>query len=167
MEDSAKQRYLWFKASILLGGLLGLVLLVQSILTYRFVASSMVRLEAKRESDRKLQSLIRGARQAGNRDLATLRPLMDELISEAPQQIAWMRVLDMSGRELAHSGKTAGAPVYAADTLDKIVEDRERLPDVRKTPGGSALVTLNPLFVGLPPVGRAPRRGVVRNMPGV
>jgi serine phosphatase RsbU (regulator of sigma subunit) len=167
MEDSAKQRYLWFKASILLGGLLGLVLLVQSILTYRFVASSMVRLEAKRESDRKLQSLIRGARQAGNRDLATLRPLMDELISEAPQQIAWMRVLDMSGGELAHSGKTAGAPVYAADTLDKIVEDRERLPDVRKTPGGSALVTLNPLFVGLPPVGRAPGRGVVRNMPGV
>jgi serine phosphatase RsbU (regulator of sigma subunit) len=166
MEDSGKQRYLWFKVSIILGGLLGLVLLVQSILTYRFVASSMVRLEARRESDRKLQAIIRGTRQAGNRDLTTLRPLMDELIAEAPQQIAWMRVLDMTGKELAHSGKTAGAPVYAADTLDKIVEDRERLPDVRKTPGGSALITLNPLFVGLPP-GRTARRGLARTLPGV
>jgi len=171
MEDSAKQRYLWFKASIVLGGLLGLVLLVQSILTYRFVASSMVRLEARREADRKLQAIIRGTRQAGNRDLATLHPLMDELISEAPQQIAWMRVLDMTGKELAHSGKTAGAPVYAADTLDKIVEDRGRLPDVRKTPGGAALVTLNPLFVGLPPTeraaGRPAGRGLARTLPGV
>jgi serine phosphatase RsbU (regulator of sigma subunit) len=167
MEDSAKQRYLWFKASIVLGGLLGLVLLIQSIFTYRFVASSMVRLEAKRESDRKLQAIIRGTRQAGSRDLATLRPLMDELIAEAPQQIAWIRVLDMTGKELAYSGRTGGAPVYAADTLDKIVEDRERLPDVRKTPGGSALVTLNPLFVGLPASGRAPGRGLARTLPGV
>jgi serine phosphatase RsbU (regulator of sigma subunit) len=167
MEDSAKQRYLWFKASIALGALLGLVLLVQSILTYRFVASSMVRLEAKRESDRKLQAIIRGTRQAGSRDLATLRPLMDELITEAPLQIAWMRVLDMTGKELAHSGRTAGAPVYAADTLDKIVEDRERLPDVRKTPEGTALVTLNPLFVGLPPAARPAARGLARALPGV
>jgi serine phosphatase RsbU (regulator of sigma subunit) len=167
MEDSAKQRYLWFKASIVLGGLLGLVLLVQSILTYRFVANSMVRLEAKRESDRKLQAIIRGTRQAGNRDLATLHPLMDELIAEAPQQVAWMRVLDMTGKELAHSGRTAGAPVYASDTLEKIVEDRERLPDVRKTPGGAALVTLNPLFVGLPPAERPAGRGLARTLPGV
>src|ERR1700733_13571670 len=167
MEDSAKQRYLWFKISIVLGGLLGLVLLVQSVLTYRFVANSMVRLEAKRESDRKLQAIIRGTRQAGNRDLATLHPLMDELIAEAPQQIAWMRILDMTGKELAHSGKTAGAPAYAADTLDKIVEDRERLPDVRTTPSGAVLVTLSPLFVGLPPAARGAGSGLAKTLPGV
>ena len=167
MEDSAKRGFFWFKASIVLGVLLGLVLLVQSVLTYRFVASSMVRLEAKREADRKLQSLIRGMRQAGNRDIATLHPLMDELIKEPPQQIAWMRILDMAGKELGHSGKTAGAPVYAADSLDKLVEDRESLPAVRPSPGGAVLVTLNPLFLGLPPVERTAGRGLARTTPGV
>ena len=163
MEKSAKHRYFWFKASIVLGVLLGLVLLFQTVWTYRIVATILVRQEAKREADRKMQAIIRGSRPAGNRDVATLHPLMDELLKEAPQQIAWMRILDMTGRELAASGKTAGAPVYKADALDKIVEDRDRLGQTQQTPAGAVLVTLNPLFVGLPPTGR----GLGRTMPGV
>ena len=163
MEDSAKHRYFLFKSAIVLGTLLGLVLLFQTVWTYRLVSSIMVRQEAKREADRKLQAIIRESRPAGNRDIATLHPLMDELLKEAPQQIAWMRVLDITGRPLLLIGKAGQAPVYAADTLDKIVEDRERLPDVRKTASGPVLVTLNPLFVGLPPAGK----GLARTMPGV
>ena len=163
MEETAKYRYFWFKASIVLGVLLGLVLLFQTVWTYRIVSTIMVRQEAKREADRKLQAIIRGTRPAGNRDVATLHPLMDELVKEAPQQIAWMRVLDMTGKEIVESGKTAGAPEYKADELDKIVEERERLGETRQTPGGPALVTLNPLFVGLPLTGR----GLARTMPGV
>ncbi len=163
MEDSAKHRYFLFKSAIVLGTLLGLVLLFQTVWTYRLVSGIMVRQEAKREADRKLQAIIRESRPAGNRDIATLHPLMDELVREAPQQIAWMRVLDMKGRPLALSGKPGEAPVYPTDALDKIVEDRERLPDVRKTAAGPVLVTLNPLFVGLPPGGK----GLARTMPGV
>jgi serine phosphatase RsbU (regulator of sigma subunit) len=163
MEESARHRYLWFKASIVLGVLLGLVLLFQTVWTYRIVATIMVRQEAKREADRKLQAIIRGSRPAGNRDVATLHPLMDELVKEAPQQIAWMRVLDMTGKEIAHSGKVAGAPVYEAGELDKIVEDRDRLGRTRETPSGAVLVTLNPLYVGLPRTGR----GLSKTMPGV
>src|ERR1017187_7984927 len=126
MEETAKYRYFWFKASIVLGVLLGLVLLFQTVWTYRIVSTIMVRQEAKREADRKLQAIIRGTRPAGNRDVATLHPLMDELVKEAPQQIAWMRVLDMTGKEIVRSGRTLAAPLYAQDTLYKIVEDRER-----------------------------------------
>jgi serine phosphatase RsbU (regulator of sigma subunit) len=163
MDESPRYGYFWFKASIVLGVLLGLVLVLQTVWTYRFVADNMVRLEAKRESDRKLQSIIRLSRQAGNREIATLRPLMDELIKETPQQIAWMRILDMTGKQIAASGKTAGAPVYTADGLDKIVEDRDRSAAKRETPGGPVLVTLNPLFVGLP----RSNTGLGRTMPGV
>ena len=163
MDESRKRGYFWFKASITLGILLGLVLLLQTIWTYRFVANSMVRIEAKRESDRKLQALIRGSRSADNRTTATLSPLMDELIREAPQQIAWMRILDVSGREVVRIGKADSAPKYDADTLDKIVEDRERTPPVFKTPAGSVLITLNPLYVGLP----GTNHGLSKTMPGV
>jgi serine phosphatase RsbU (regulator of sigma subunit) len=166
MEESAKFRYFWFKASIVLGVLLGLVLLAQTVLTYRFVANSMVRLEAKREADRKLQSMIRASRLGARRDIATLHPVMDELISEAPQQIAWIRILDMSGKELAESGKTAGAPTYDKARLDKIVEDRDRPPVVQETPDGSVLITLNPLFVGAPGRGRG-AAGTLAGMPGI
>jgi len=165
MEESAKFRYFWFKASIVLGVLLGLVLLAQSVLTYRFVASSMVRLESKREADRRLQALIRASRLGGRRDVATLHPVMDELLAEAPQQIAWIRILDMSGKTLAESGKTVGAPVYDRARLDKLVEDRERPPDVRQTTAGRVLITLNPLFVG-GGRGRGPA-GTLGGMPGI
>ncbi len=103
--------------------LLDSILLVQSILTYRFVANSMVRLEAKTKSQTaKLQVADPEARGRPGTGIWRHRARqMDELIIEAPQQIAWMRVLDMTGKELARSGNTAGAPVYAADTLDEMV----------------------------------------------
>jgi len=167
MDDSAKHTYFWFKASIALGMLLGLVLLAQSILTYRYVANSMVRLEAKREADRKMQSIIRLSRTAGNRDIATLHPLMDELRKEAPQQIAWIRVLDTRGDAIAISGNASGAPAYTASSFEKIVEDRERPPAVRMTAAGSVLITLNPLYVGLPGKSPATPGGLARTMPGV
>lgn len=166
MEDGAKRTYFLFKASVTLGMLLGLVLLAQTIFTYRYVANSMVRLEAKREADRRLQSLIRGTRNAGNRDVATVHSLMDELVKEAPAQIAWMRVLNMSGKEIVASGKTAGAPVYPSENLDKIVEDRTRPPAVVPSPGGVVLVTLNPLYVGLP-ASNAPKGSLAKTVPGV
>jgi serine phosphatase RsbU (regulator of sigma subunit) len=166
MDETVKFRYFWFKASIVLGVLLGLVLLVQSVLTYRFVASSMVRLEAKREADRKMQALIRASRAAGKRDTATLHPVMDELIAEAPQQLAWIRILDMSGKNLAQSGKTAEAPAYDGSRLNKLIEDRERPPDVRETRSGPVLITLNPLFVSTGRGGRG-TGGTLAAIPGV
>jgi hypothetical protein len=163
MDDSQKRGYLWFKGSILLGVILGLVLLFQTVWTYRFVADSMVRIEAKRESDRKLQALIRGTRPSEKRDTETLARLMEELIKEAPQQIAWMRILDLSGREIVRLGKADSAQKYSADGLDKLAEDRDRTPPVSQTPSGPVLVTLNPLYVGLPATGR----GLAKTMPGV
>ena len=52
MDESAKPHFFFFKASIAIGLLLGLLLLVQSVTTYRYVAHNMVRQEAQREADR-------------------------------------------------------------------------------------------------------------------
>jgi len=168
MNDGVKRGYLWFKASIVLGMLLGLVLLAQSVFTYRYVANSMVRLEAKREADRKMQSIIRLSRTAGNRDITTLHPLMDELHKEAPQQIAWMRILDTSAKEVIVIGDADGAPAYSPSGFDKLVEDRERPGAMRDTPRGRVLITLNPLYVGLPAKkGDGTPGSLARTMPGV
>jgi hypothetical protein len=68
-----KPKYLWFKTSILFGLLLGLLLLAQTVVTYRYVRSSLVRQEAVREADRRLLSIERAARLTGAREAAAAR----------------------------------------------------------------------------------------------
>ncbi len=64
MGENAKQRHLLFKASIVLGLLLGVLLLGDRVVTYRYVRTNMVRNEAKYEADRRVQSLIASSRLA-------------------------------------------------------------------------------------------------------
>ncbi len=90
--------------------LLGLLLLAQSVLTYRYVRTGMVRLEAKREADRRIQSLIASSRLAGNRDAAAFFPVIEEIVKGAPQQFVWVRVMGLDGAVITEAGKTDYAP---------------------------------------------------------
>ena len=55
MREPAKPRYTWFRIPIIFGMLLGLVLLGQTLATYRYVSANLVRQEALREAERKLR----------------------------------------------------------------------------------------------------------------
>jgi len=152
-----KPRYLWFKISIAFGVLLGLVLLVQSVVTYRYVADSMVRQEAAREADRRFQSIGRAARLTGTRESAALTPVLHELVHENPQQIAWIRIVGLDGKVVAESEQVEGAPVYKSGELGNAMADRQRRPKVRDTPkDGRVLVSLYPMRFGPPSFSRPP-----------
>ena len=79
MNERAKPKFLWFRLSILFGLLLGLLLLVQTVLTYRYVSRSLVRQEAQREADRRMQSIGRAARLTGSRE--ALRAIPAETVA--------------------------------------------------------------------------------------
>jgi len=153
MDDNTKPRFFFFKASIVIGVLLGLLLLVQTVTTYRYVANSIVRQEAQREADRKVQMVMRAARASQMRDPAALRPVIDELLKESPQQIAWVRVLNPDGAVIAQSGKTDAALSYSSESIRKILQN----PDVRAhqslARAGQVLVTLNPMRLGAIEIG--------------
>jgi len=159
MDGRSRPRYLLFKASIAFGLLLGILLLGQTVLTYRWVRTGMVRSEAKREADRRVQALIASSRLAGIRDSSVFSPVIDDLVKGSPQQFAWVRVLKMDGSTIALSGKTAGAPSYTSGMLSKLMLDRERQPVVVKTPSGPVLISLNTVRIGVPP-GPAPGRPI-------
>src|SRR5476651_237690 len=89
--------YFWVKVSIAFGLILGLLLLAQTVGTYRYVSRSMVRQEAQSEADRKATALGRPR----SRDAALLTATIDELIKEEPTKIAWMRVLGTDGKVIA------------------------------------------------------------------
>lgn len=151
MDESAKPRYLLFKASIVLGLLLGLLLLGQTVLTYRYVRTGMVRIEAKREADRRVQSLIASSRLAGNRDAAAFYPVIDEIVKGAPQQFVWVRVLDLDGTTITQAGKADRAPGYKPGELTRLLQDRERPPVIRKTSFGTVLIDLSTIRIGAAP----------------
>ena len=130
----SRQGYPWFKASIAIGMLLGLVLLAQTITTYYYVAGSLVRQEAAREAERKLASLGRSARAANIHDGAALGPVIDELRRESPQEIAWIRITRPDGGVLAETGKPDVAPA-ARPSQRRAPPNREK-SEVRNTATG-------------------------------
>ncbi len=142
--------YIRVKIAIAFGLVLGLLLLAQTVGTYRYVARSMVRQEARNEADRKSQSLARALRLTGARELSSLSPVMDELIREAPTKIAWMRVLDTNGKIVASGGSPEDAPKWTADSLRGAVGGRGvRADDMRSTRSGEVLLSVSPLrFIG-------------------
>jgi len=157
-----KPKFLWFRLSIALGLLLGLLLLVQTILTYRYVSRSLVRLEAQREADRRMQSIGRAARLTGARESATLTPVLHELVHEAASQIAWIRILNFDGKVLAESEKAPEAPVYKQGELGRMLADRDRRAPERETPFGKVMIIVNPMRFGPPTFGRSPNDPATR-----
>ncbi len=151
-----KPKFLWFRISIVFGLLLGLVLLVQTVVTYNYVAQSLVSQEAQREADRRMQSIARAARLTGSREPSALVPVLHELVHEAPDQIAWIRILNMDGKVLAESGNVKGAPAYKAGELGTMTDDRARRPKQMNTASGRVFVVVNPMRFGPPNFSRGP-----------
>ncbi len=156
MSERVKSKYLWFRLTIALGLGLGLLLLVQTVMTYRHVTNGLLRQEAQREADRRLQSIGRSARLMGARDPAALTPVLHELVHESPQLIAWIRILDRQGHVVAESEKIASAPVYKPGDLGRGPGDRDRRPEERDAQGGRVYIALGPLRMGPPPFVRPP-----------
>jgi hypothetical protein len=143
-------KFLWFRISIALGLLLGLLLLVQTLLTYHYVSRSLVRQEAHREADRRMLSIARAARLTDSRDSATLTPVLHEMVHEAPTQLAWIRILSFDGNVLAESEAIAGAPQYHPGDLGRLLGNRERPADERKTASGDVIIIVNPMRLNPP-----------------
>ena len=143
-----KPKNLWFKFSICVGGLLGLLLFVQTVRTYQYVSESLVRQEATREADRRMNSISRALRLTGSTESSTLTPVLHELVREAPSHIAWIRIFNQDGKEIAESARVPGAPVYKPGQLAKLLANRDRRPEERDLELGRVLIVLSPMRGG-------------------
>jgi hypothetical protein len=76
-----------------IGLLLSVLLLVETIITYVYVEGDLVREEAQRVSDRHVGSLLRAARLMKVGQSSDLGPVLDEMVHEDPNQIAWIRIM--------------------------------------------------------------------------
>ena len=152
-----RPRYLWFYLSLVLGSLLGLLLLAQSIATYYQVSRFMIAAELRREAQRHVSTLEREARRLNVTEPLELLALLRELREEAPQRIAWIRVIDAAGNTIVQEGEPVGEP-FPAQRLWMAFELATPISEIRTTPRGNVLVTVLPL--------RLPRRPPAALPPG-
>jgi hypothetical protein len=146
-----RSRHLWFKPLLVSGLLLGLMLLVQSTLSYYQVSRILVNSELRREALQEAASLERSVRRFNIVDLSELSQVVDEIRQDSPKKIAWIRVIDSMGHTLIESGKSAGTPI-AQETLRSAIEGHELPSEIQGTATGRVLKTIIPLrFSRRPP----------------
>jgi hypothetical protein len=157
MNRRAKPSYVKLISAVIVGLLLGIVLLVQTVATYYYVAGALVRQEAQRDADRTASGLSRAVRLSGANDAVHLAPIVSELRRERPQQVAWIRIVASNGTLLAESGKPTGAP-YSPERPGLAPQNRLTLSAVREAEGGKVFVTAYPLVLNLfaPPRAQGP-----------
>jgi hypothetical protein len=153
----------WFKTALAFGGLVGLLLLVQSVAGYFYVSRRLVRDQLQREADRQAIRLERSLRALGSPDQAAVRRALDEHLEEQQQRVAWLRIIDGNGRVLAESGKAVGSPPRP-DSIRRSFEERREIRRIVETPDGRIFVGLVPIRapVPLPQGTREPQSGQPR-----
>lgn len=145
----AKSEYMWFRVSIVLGLLLGIGLLVETVETYRYVSGNLIRQEAQKDAQRKTIALEKAARAAKATEAEDLAPMLDEMRHDSARQIGWARLVSFDGAEIAVSGTPTGVPFSSARILQAL-DKHTPLSEVRETASGRVLVTMQPIRAARP-----------------
>lgn len=161
VQHPASRGTLWLRLALIVGVLLGLLLLAQSIVNYYQVTRFVIQAELRRDARQFALSIEREARQQGIFAYADLKPVLEAVRQEAPARIAWIRLTDLSGQVLAQTGEPGGKP-FPAERLRRVVEELQPVSEVRASPGGDVLVSAQPLRIG----GRPQQLGGAQRPPG-
>ena len=136
--------YFWVKVSIGFGLILGLLLLVQTVGTYRYVSRGLVRQEAQNEADRKVTGINRLLRNTAH-ETADYKSSIDEIVRDSPQTVAWIRILNSGGAVIAAGGNLAEAPKWTEESLrNELMQRGQHHQDVRRTTAGEILLGFGP-----------------------
>ncbi len=140
-----RQWFGWFNVALAAGFLLGVVLLVESSLTYRYVTRHLVRDHLTWQAGQHLSLLENRARRLNIETNGQLHDLLGEICEERVGQFAWFRITDAQGGLLAESGRPYGRDI-ARKTIQTLQEGRAHsASEIRSTPDGDVLVVALPI----------------------
>jgi hypothetical protein len=137
--------HLWFKCSIAIGLLLSVLLLLETLVTYRYVERDLVREEAQREASRRVRSIERTVRLTRTGESSDVGLVLRKVTHENPNEIAWIRVLGRDGHIVGATGRVNVTPKYSQDEL-RIAMEQRRLRE-RKTASGPVLAVVGPFLL--------------------
>ena len=169
-------RFVLFKALIVVGVILGLLLLIQSIVDYRQVSEELVSSELQREARRHLTTIQRelnkdvgdSSLQSPSDDVARLSQLFEGLREQEPNRFAWIRLVNGLRANLVNVGSDSKTP-FTAEQFRVAYDRGAPVTSELATANGRVVVflfavrlTRRPLAEGSlrePEVGSGPRAG--------
>jgi hypothetical protein len=136
------------------GFVLGIVLLVQTISTYKYVSGELMMQEAERDAQRKVNTLVGAVRAAQTQDMATISAILQEFLEDWDGQVAWIRIIDGQGRPIGSAGP-APTTVVPAERLPRAFAQEQTQPERQQTALGEVLISIRsfrtvPLGTGAP-----------------
>ena len=135
------KKFILFKTLIAVGFVLGIVLTIQTITTYKYVSGELMMQEAARDAQRKVNTLVGAVRTAQTQDITVISSIIQDFLEDWRQQVAWIRILDATGEPLAIAGPAPRTPV-PAEKLPRAFAQEESLPERVSSPQGEVLVWL-------------------------
>ena len=152
---SESKKFLLFKTLIAVGFALSIILLVQTISTYKYVAGELMMQEAERDTQRKVNTLVGAVRTAQTQNMELIGEILREFLEDWNQQVAWVRIVDGMGMSLAAAGPAPTEPV-PADKLPRGFSSERQVPQQQESPLGPVLVSIRSFRTV--PLGPAPHR---------
>lgn len=134
----------WFRVAVATGFLLGLLLLADTIYTFRSVVRPLVLDRLSNEAGQLVSQLENAARTENPADGAALARLIETVGRQRSDEVAWIRIVDQGGRLLAAVSGASDVPLPQT-VLESIVTNRaQRVIETRATPRGEVLVVTLP-----------------------
>lgn len=98
----------WLAVLLVAGAAIALALLVQTVVTYRYVAGNLIQQSARRAAEERVRDIERAARLTRPQDGAAFRVVLDEIRQDNVEQVAGLAVLTADGGVVAGSPDRAG-----------------------------------------------------------
>jgi serine phosphatase RsbU (regulator of sigma subunit) len=143
-------RLLWFKGAAAAGAGLAILLLGDSVFTYRYVSTRFAHDQALVQAVQEVSSLEHELRREGVGTVDGLQRVLSQVQEDRSDEIPWMRVIHANQVQAA-SGSVEPHPPASPDRMRAILERRENYSAIQDTARGEVLIALLPVRLPFPP----------------
>ena len=140
-----RQKFLWFQLAALAGAGLAVLLVLETLLTYRYSATRLARAEGLVQAVEEVSALEHRLSRERVDTRNGLEQILQQVVDERSEEIAWVSVIDANGQVQVSSSATAPAPVFASDRIHAALERGENPSLVQNIAQGQILIALVPL----------------------
>jgi hypothetical protein len=139
-----KNPYQWFKLCLLIGGALAVLLLVNSVWYYNFIARRVQLDQVRRELTAQAAGVDQEIQTAHT--VADLKHALEVERQKSNGRIAWIEVRDISSLTVAHEGMSAGR-TFSIDYIRTQLRNRQAAFKTLTTSQGTVAVEAFPLRI--------------------
>ncbi|HKV78758.1 MAG TPA: SpoIIE family protein phosphatase [Candidatus Sulfotelmatobacter sp.] len=146
-----RQKFLWFQLAALAGAGLAVLLVLETLLTYRYSATRLARAEGLVQAVEEVSALEHRLSREQVDTRNGLEQILRQTVDDRSEEIAWVSVIDASGQVQVSSSPATPARVFATDRIHAALERGENPSLVQNIAQGQILIALVPLMGQLLP----------------